>query len=1055
MNTARLRPPDLLSIDELPEPNLLEITVTMPDWLSAAGADVRDEYTRQLVAYHACANELQTHLDDVLPSFEEFVHERLAARIKADLGIDVDPDAVAIDLPKKVQRDYQIDPQFGRVKNYAAPWVPSIEREQLSLSELARRNFHADDEQMARRFDFAQLEQDEPASAGGLTAAWLHTVIPELDVAQAYRTKLEQLFRVPPTLTERGQREADLLLEPYERQIQLQGFCELARRRLSEEGYQMLKLAAQARNRTETDAVQLEMSWLQFKPGSSISGERDSHTLSGPCAIRDRITDRTLIYLPDAPVDSVLIEASAPAHALSRLIQLLISKPMMVDYLAERTLDWENTARHVSYINQALARGFEGFIRVVPALDLQIAAQQLHTRAWSLHRRTQARARSKHDLDVECYNQQNDVYLMYFKALLGVLPGIGTLIAVQDGWKEGHDAAQAFREGRLQDGLLALGSSAMNVLDVAMSIVPGLVSVCVLTKLARRGAGLRSAVSAARQPVLKPFAGYEVQKSLVGALPQSGRDIGTVLKDGQLWIQHEGSVYAVYRRSGERTLRLKKTTAHGYEPPVRLNNGTWVYHTDIGLKGGMRSTIAETLIARAHGDPAFKNRHARQLLDQFEFPPDRQRRLELDIAVYYQKHRAVPDWAEAYRRPRRVPDASSQPGPSGVKRKEPPTTDSPARRSPEPGSSSLPARVPGVVSSPESWKSWARPIPDASALQQVGVHPPIFRVTGEQRSSFVQIDAWRYDILPSGASQHPSIVFLKNPDALENSFSGLNETIRRNRHAQPIMASFEGGRWTVHGPLFKHRIHELVEQARPGMTPVSNRILAEKLYEGADHAHTGLTASRLINMRATLNAWQKGQLAPVASMNDPFLMLEGYPVTGVGTSHPRIRLSYGPSLQPFKRLDFTAAEPTLARLLEVARAGSHIGGSAKSALRELMSGVITHAGYHLVPADEAMMHLRSLLLFRRPGQEQLYMLNMRYVSSSHLEFQLGNLDDAIPMSNRWIDEWLTAHPADHAARAVVEARDQGRLVKLVGGLKTGSSTDPSTQLFVQRVAIDL
>gem|GEM_PF-6265099 len=59
------------------------------------------------------------------------------------------------------------------------------------------------------------------------------------------------------------------------------------------------------------------------------------------------------------------------------------------------------------------------------------------------------------------------------------------------------------------------------------------------------------------------------------------------------------------------------------------------------------------------------------------------------------------------------------------------------------------------------------------------------------------------------------------------------------------------------------------------------------------------------------------------------------------------------------------------------------------------------------------------------------------------------------MSNRWIDEWLTAHPADHAARAVVEARDQGRLVKLVGGLKTGSSTDPSTQLFVQRVAIDL
>lgn len=1056
MSTDVLRPLDLLSTQQMADPALQEIALPMPQWLSAADQDVRDEYARQLIAYHGAANRLEAHLDQVLATFEDFVHERLAARISTDLGADIDPDSVVIDLPESVWRDYDIDPQFGRVRSYSAPWLGSTEREQLSLTELARRNFDADDEQMARRFDFAHIEQSRPPVAG-LSATWVHAVIPQLNVTQAYRDRLNEVFAPPPMETAEQQRAADLLLEPYEREIQLQAFCESVRQRLSEEGVQMLRLAAQARTRAETDAAGLQMNWLQFKPGVSLSGEQDCHTLSGLCLICDRRTGRTLIWLPGAPADLVVIEACDPALARSRLIHQLLSTPALIDYLAERTLDVANTARHVSYINQALLRGFEGFIDFVPALDLQLAAQQLHARARSLQRMSQVGARSTSDIRDERNRQRNDGLLMYFRALLGVLPGIGTLISVQDGWNSGHEAAQAFGAGRPDEGLVASGAVAMSVLDVALSIVPGALTICLLAKAGRGSSALRAAASVARRPMLNAFEGYQANTSLIGARPQSGRDIGTLLKDGQLWIEHEGQAYAVYRRSGEQTLRLRKTAAHGYEPPVRFEHGSWVYHSDLGLKGGGGSSIAESLIANANPDPAFNRRHARRLLDQFEFPADRQRRMELDIAVHYQTHRAVPDWAQAYRRAPAPADTSPQPGPSGVKRKHPPETDTPAARSAEAetGAANVPASAPQPANARDSWKRWARPLPEnAGALQQVEMHPPIFRLADEQGGEFILMDGSRYDVLPRGASQHPSIVFLKNPNMTKDSFSGLNQSIRRNPFDQPIMASHTDGQWTVHGPLFKRRLQDLVEQARPGMTAVSNRILAEKVFHGADHAHEGLTASRLINLRATLNAWQNGQLAPLVNLNDPLLMLEGATVTGIGSFSPRIRLSYGPSLQPFQRLDFTTGDPALSRLLDTALSGSHLGIAGKNSVRQFMSALISRAGYSLVSAQDAVLQVRSILLFRRPGQEQLYMLKMRFFSGAHTEFRVKNLDDPVTLSNRWIDEWLLACPDENALKVMVEARDQGRLIKLVGGIKTSGNLQPQTQVFVQRIAGD-
>jgi hypothetical protein len=1070
MEPLTLTPADLLGQDDPDvssthapapdDPPLLEINAPLPDWLLTADDDVREDYLARLSAYHVAATRLEAHLDEVLPSFVAYTCEQLAARIRADLDVLIDPDTVVIDMPRHVSRRYDIDPQFGMLKP-GAPWFASAEREQLSLSELARQNIDPDDLEMTQRLKFARVEYPAPQPfSAGLTPEYLGRTLPQLNIAQGYRSLLNTVFRLPALATEQAQHDAQRLLAPYELNILLEGFVALQRRRLSAPGYRLLTLAAQTRSRAETDAAQIDMYWLVLNPGSSANGERSGLTLSGVCLIHERITGLTLIYLPDEPEGRVLLEASGLQGAKDSLIQRLLSRPACVAYLAERTLDGAQQARHVSYINESLTRGFDGFIRFVPALDLQMANQQLQTRAWQLFEQTRATSRSNHDLQRERNMRQNQRYRMYLKGLLTLLPGVGTAISVHEGWRDGHAAAQAFSEGNTDDGLLQLGSLSLSVLDVVLSVVPGAVSVGVLAKTARQVMRLKPAGSLARhRHVIQPFQGYDVDVQLSDAIRQSGRNAGTYLQDGQLWISRAGRAYPVYRRAGEQTLRLRKNPRHGYEPPVRLEDGQWVYHSDVGLRGGVKSAIAETLITEANPDPAFRRTQARQLLDQFRFPPDDQRRFELDVAVHYQAHRTTPGWAETYRKPSVQSADTAQAGPSGNKRKAPAPTDNAAKRSPNPGAVGVRADTPQY--DPQGWRQWGYTLDGQTVPEPLRIQPPIYRLHRGQGSECVQIDSRYYDILPAGSSQHPSIVLLRNPASQGEGFGSFNESIRQGLGAQPVMAAFEQGVWKVHGPLFTKKIQHLVADARPGLTATTQRVLAEKLFDMADPSASGLTAIRLINLKATLNAWRKELRAPLPELQDPLLMLEGGRYAGEGI-HCTIRTSYGPALQPFQRLDFNVTEPTLAGLLNSAKSEAlGITVASKESLRVLMSQVLINNGYTVVAGDEVALRVRAALVFRRPGMAHTFVLKMRRFSGSRSSIRVGEVSrDAtgtplIPLSAAWLDDWAATQVRDEALDAVMQARTQGTLIRLIGGTNVTSGADTGTQVFVQRMADDL
>jgi hypothetical protein len=442
----------------------------LPQWLLGASAEVRREYAQRLTEYHAAAGVLESRLQARLPSFPAFTGQRLAARIKEDLGVELDVDQVIVDLPKSVrQSTADMDIQYGVLKP-GKTWVASSERVQMSFAELARHNVDYQDEEQTGRLSFARLSykqpEDQPA-LDGLTPEYLLEMIPSLDITGQYRTLLKEVFLIQPATSAQETLSTEVLLKPYELEILLDGFVARQRKHLFDDAsYPLLQDSALARSAQDLRAAHIQMYWLVYKPGTAVNGERAGGTLDGLCVIHQQVTQKTLVYLPQAPGSLTLIEANSLAQAKERLMARLVKEPRLVAYLASRLSNERNPDREISYINQALARNFHGFIEFTPALRLLLTPQQFQVREWLLHEQTRLDGRSRHDVRREQNLRQDQRYWMYFRAILSFVPGLGTLISIQNGWNDGHAAARAFAQGKSVEGEMLLASAALSVLDV-------------------------------------------------------------------------------------------------------------------------------------------------------------------------------------------------------------------------------------------------------------------------------------------------------------------------------------------------------------------------------------------------------------------------------------------------------------------------------------------------------------------------------------------------------------------------------------------------------------
>ncbi len=1031
-----------------------ELVPQLPKWLLNAPLEIRQEYATRLVEFHSAAARLESHLAAKLPTFSAFTAQQLNARIQRDLGIEIDTDQLIIDLPKSVHRDVDIDPQYGSPLHHK-PWKGSEARVQSSLSGLARENFDARDENTIARLGMLELSYPPSPQLAGLqriTGEYLLKLIPELDIAGQYRSLLRSVFQLRSPASAR---DAELMIKAYELHIILDGFCARQRRLLSEAGYALLTQAAKARSTAVLSQAGVFINRLVFKPGQALTGERSSRTLQGISVIEHKASGKVLVYLPQVPDGECFIEAGSLQEARERLISSLLRLPTRVVWLASCVENASEQGAAERYIQEALRRGFEGFVAIVPALDLLISEQQLHVREDLLYEKSLAVARSNHDLKGEHNQRRNRLYLMFFRGVVSFVPGLGVLFSVQDGWSDGHAASKALRAGKLDEGLVMAGSTVLSVIDVLLSVIPGVSTVSALVVVARRATRLRQLTSLGRalpsmsgRSRIRNFVGYEADISLSGAVAQSGNDAGTWLKSGELFIHHQGSAYRVYRRPGEQTLRLKKTAAHGYEPPVRQVGGEWVYHSDVGLKGGGRSMIAEILLVEAHGNSAFRTRQARELLDQFDFPVDQQQRMELLLAEHYRKTKSLPDWAEQYRRP-----PAPQTVPSPTKRKEPDSPQvEPDRRPPQPVAGSS-----RQAASADAWKGWEKQVDNMAVLDQISVNPPIYRLDFAHDYDVIRIGQKFYEILPAGGQRRTNTAFIRNPGSHSEcrNFAELSEVIRRNPFDQPMMAKYQPatGQWTVEGPLFNRKIEAYIAESRPGFTDITNLVLAHKLFEMADPSTSAVTATRMINLKATVNAWRTGQTAPLAQLNDPLLMLNKAHPTNQADNQLHWSIGNESALDSFERLDFATHHPVTVEWLIRSVSEARLPGSIQS-LRGLMSDVLTRNGYEILH-DQLAVGGREFMAFRRPGQEEVYLLYLRRSTTGDITTPpSGAFRDPLD-GDGMVEPLIRIYAAEPISHTLEQARQQGKVIKLLGGTNITSQAGRGTQVFVMRLPDDI
>jgi hypothetical protein len=1028
-----------------------ELAAKLPQWLLNAPVDSRVEYVDMLKEYRSAAVLLETHLQEVLPGYEDFAAQCLAERIRQDLKLDVDAAQLMVELPQEVRHAIDMAPETPRPFSF---WQASGTWAKQNLAQLACYNLDPDDVATRALWSFARISYPPAPQLSGLAAidgAYLHGIIPALDVTQKYRRLLQQVFG---TRSNGAVAHAEMKLKPFELELVLNGFTARHRRLLTDAGYDLLRQAARACSVSELNRAGIFTDWVIFKPGQALSGERSDTTLQGLCVIRHPASSKVLMYLPQVPDGDCLIEADSLDQARERLMQSLKRFSSRVTWLASRADDMVDRERHEHYINQALQRNFVGFIGFVPALDLLPCQQQCNAREWLHYQQTRLYGRSNRELGMARERQRNEVYLMFLKAGLAFIPGLGVLLSVKDGWDDAQAAEDALHNGRVEDGVWMAGSALLCVADVLLSVVPGAAGVTALARTARKATRVRQAARllesvpsvSRKRYVIKPFAGYETALARAGAVPLSGRDAGVWRKDGKWFIYRQDKAYEVYRRSNEQTLRLKKTAGQGYEPAVRLVGGQWVYHTDVGLKGGGRSWIAEILISQC----GLSRQEARRLLEQFAFPEALQQRMELDVAWFYQAHRTTPSWAERYRRP-----ITSQPGAStstatGTKRRHPESGQGEAQRRPE-----QPIAGPSrPTAAPDNWQDWALTSTEAGAMDQISFTPPIFRYNRGPDLDAIRIGKDYYEILPRNIGEPGMDALIRNRQVPCVSFADLSDVLRHNLNNQPWVARFDqgAGQWRIQGVLFSQPLENLIQASRPGFTGATQRVLAHKLFDLAQTESPHLTADRLLTMNATFKAWQQGGQAPLAQLNDPLLMLSGARHLSNADGSRFWRVGNESAHQPFYRLDFSARDPMIAaHLYDLTFDAS---AQASRTLRALMARALSLNGYEVL-GHEFQWRQRNFMVFRRPGLEEVFLLNLRQGRHSIIESVPGRMIAYDQFLAPWLASPALGDAADPVVVALRDAHANGRLVLLIGGININALELGGTQVFIMRLANDL
>jgi hypothetical protein len=604
----------------------------LPDWLDNMSANDRNELKELIEAYIPAMQRSHALMTVALEPRDDFTRKHLHARLRQDFSLKGYFD-VQVDLPNSVTWETQ----YSSGPNAPLPttvMVPSATRSTMSLEDLAQLNIDnvqsMQQNALSQRLVFLRLQitatddKERVRLANGINLIYLRKILPELDLPKAYEQLILDAFKgaaADHLFVKEHRREC--LTEPWRLMLKLQGECARLQKQISDDELKILSIATDADTPAAWNA---DSKRIVLRPARLSAGGKDTPgegpaTLSGVTFIEEQAGGTTLLYLPDSP-DGRFLRRYDNLETARKALFNLCHQDSMIHYLSGRALHGDVRA-HERRINTAVQKNFDAMIEVGMAwpATTSLAAHLLDAhmgRLIAAHRDT---SRSNAALYFERYALEGPRAFNYIKMALGILPFIGTAIALYDAWAAANQAAAAFLRGDVADGVAELKTVLLCLIDAAMDLVPGEAAVSAPSHAARsltrtrQLRGLASSASALQLPSMRQarhvaarFAGYDYEQpiSLAGLQPPTHGIYRNVYRhaDGD-FIVRQGRIFEVELTKGSRQWRLFGNSRKTYKQPIALDeSGNWDTHFGVygttfeggGLGGGnVQGIVADAL----------------------------------------------------------------------------------------------------------------------------------------------------------------------------------------------------------------------------------------------------------------------------------------------------------------------------------------------------------------------------------------------------------------------------------------------------------------------------
>ncbi len=532
-----------------------------------------------------------------LPARTEYARLKLLNHLRSAFNLKQVP-RISLDIADSVTLQKTVTGQSaaGGAGSRDVP-VFSKERSEVDLETFIL--WALDDDRSLRLKDATiNIEPANSVLQKAVTADYIANLIEQLDVAGNYENRITETYLgFAHESTWEAQWRQETLRQPYACRLQL--LARIKPTHLDTDGQRLLETFC--REQLDSTAHRtLAHHAVELRPGVAPDGSSDRIGLSGIHIIQGP-TGPSLLYLPEAPSGQVISQYANASEACLALQNMALDDDM-AQYLANQTQEG-NAQHHLGYIKTALQKGFHGFIDIGLARPESLPTYEARLDMGQRIRAHRASSRSQADLSLAAPDSFDRYFFLMLRLALGISPGVGTALALYDGWNAATAAVQNFGAGNTEEGLQQLTSVLQSLTDAVLTLAPlastasaPALSARQLTRQRQRLDPLRS-VGGIRKSPPSPFVGYEVELPTGPMRPtkhRQGTQVFEHVDTRQHYITRNDAWYCVDWDATYSTWRLKPQGNRSYPQAVRLSeHGRWETPgrlsgllVDDGLAGG-------------------------------------------------------------------------------------------------------------------------------------------------------------------------------------------------------------------------------------------------------------------------------------------------------------------------------------------------------------------------------------------------------------------------------------------------------------------------------------